>query len=37
MLKWGIKVPPESGAPDDTGMEEAIVPTDMNILTGEIV
>lgn len=29
----GTQVPPESGAPDDTGMEEAIVPTDMNILT----
>ncbi|CAK9858013.1 unnamed protein product [Sphagnum jensenii] len=31
----GTQVPPESGVPDDTGMEEAIVPTDMNILTDD--
>lgn len=28
------QVPAESGEPDDTGSDEAIVPTDMNLLTG---
>jgi hypothetical protein len=28
------QVPPEDGSPDETGKEEAIVPTDMNLLTG---
>lgn len=30
------QVPAESGQEDDTGAEEAIVPTDMNLLTGPL-
>jgi hypothetical protein len=29
------QVPPESGAPGESDTEEAIVPTDMNLLTGK--
>ncbi len=29
------QVPPESGAPGELDTEEAIVPTDMNLLTGK--
>jgi hypothetical protein len=29
------QVPPESGAPGESDSEEAIVPTDMNLLTGK--
>lgn len=29
-----LQVPAESGEMDDTGSDEAIVPTDMNLLTG---
>lgn len=29
-----LQVPAEGGAVDETGVEEAIVPTDMNLLTG---
>lgn len=31
-----LQVPPENGMPDDTGYEECIVPTDMNLLTGKL-
>jgi hypothetical protein len=32
------QVPPEAGTvADDTGAEEAIVPTDMNLLTGHLL
>jgi len=31
----GTQVPPESGEVDDTGSDEAIVPTDMNLLTDD--
>lgn len=31
----GTQVPDESGEPGDTGLDEAIVPTDLNILTGK--
>lgn len=30
----GTRVPPESGSADDTGYDECIVPTDMNVLSG---
>jgi hypothetical protein len=29
-----LQVPAETGEADDTGSDEAIVPTDMNLLTG---
>lgn len=29
-------MPAESGEVDDTGVDEAIVPTDMNLLTGSL-
>lgn len=32
-----VQVPSEDGSVDDTGVEEAIVPTDMNLLTGEAI
>jgi hypothetical protein len=31
-----LQVPPEKGMPDDTGYEECIVPTDMNLLSGKL-
>jgi hypothetical protein len=31
------QVPPESGAPGEMDTEEAIVPTDMNLLTGQFI
>jgi uncharacterized caspase-like protein len=33
----GTQVPPESGAPGEMDTEEAIVPTDMNLLTGHFI
>jgi uncharacterized caspase-like protein len=33
----GTQVPPENGAPGETDTEEAIVPTDMNLLTGHFM
>ena len=33
----GTRIPPESGLPTDTGYDECIVPTDMNLLSGEPV
>ncbi len=30
-------MPPENGAPGETDTEEAIVPTDMNLLTGHFM
>ncbi len=31
------QVPPESGAPGEMDTEEAIVPTDMNLITGHFI
>ena len=31
----GTRLPAESGEEDDTGYDECIVPTDMNLITGE--
>ena len=36
-LASSVQVPSEDGSVDDTGVEEAIVPTDMNLLTGEAI
>ena len=32
----GTRLPAETGEPDDTGFDECIVPTDMNLISGSI-